>query len=155
LHTSHAPPLQAVSQQKPSMHPAVPAAQTRQLAALQSPPAVVAGLHTAPCALRSWQVPFCAQQRSAELVASVVQLVGQTPAAPSQTKPPLHTGDPSLPTLRSVHVPGVALQRSHSPAQAVLQQKPSMQPPALPHTPQPATLQSLVALQIAPCTFFV
>ena len=147
--------LHAVLQHTPSTQ--LPLAHAPHPATLQS----LVRLHAAPCAFCDAHVPLEVQYVPAGHAASFVHPPGQDVSVPSHSDPVTHAGTPAVPAFAAPHVPSsvplcfsAAVHASHAPPHAVSQHTPSVQLPVA-HTAQPATLQSLVALHVAPCTFFV
>jgi len=116
--------------------------------------------HGAPFA---WSPLHCETPEShhalAAHCASLVQLVPQLALEPVHRYTP-HEGEPELPVADSVHVPSAvapsaSAHTSHEPAQLVLQQVPSTQPPGVLHSRQPATRQwpPAATSHRAPCAF--
>ena len=121
----------------------------------------VARLHASPCAFFARHVPALLQYVPVGHPPSLVHPVGHVEAVPSHSALPEHVGEPAVPLFAGPHVPSsvplcfsAPVHASHVPAHDVSQQTPSTQLPDA-HTAHPDTLQSLVVLHVAPCTFFV
>jgi hypothetical protein len=144
-------PPHALLQQKPSTHGFAP--HSRQPLTLQS----VTRLHVPPWLLIVWQLPAALQKSPAMQSLSLAHPPGHPGPAPhtsgEQTPP-----RPVVP-VSALHVPFVvppcAIEHAWQLApHATLQQKPSTQPPAVPHSRQPETLHCVTVLHDAPPLFW-
>ena len=149
LHAWHVP-LHPVLQQYPSTQ--LPLAHAPHPATLQS----LARSHVDPCAFFVTHAPDDAQYVPEGQLASLVQPPGHVDSVPSHSAPVAHAGTPAVPLFAAPHVPSsvplcfsAPVHASHAPPHAVSQHTPSVQLPVA-HTAQPATLQSLVVLHVAP-----